>query len=496
MLSTQTLNHFQIADSPSPTYWHDDCSSADGWLENTTDVNGLLEYVQTGIDLLTDGNRLFSDNIPLISVNVHGPQFFKKLPYPMLLENDLELQVEISHIGSTDCIGSVGIALLDQNNSTILTLEGYDNSYYSDSCNSKVSAKTIDGYNMGSSSGKAGHWTAIERVWYDSTTGALVTDVGGRYRSFISSGRFDLEREVHYIGLYFYCGTTGTYESAVVNDILLTTTTSESTIDSWFYDFSTKTGFSLDETWSLDGWLSDWELASGAMGIYYDDDEYTADHYCYFSVEPNASIGWHGPAFVHTLSDTFTLNRMKSFALQLAVVNLLDEYIGQIQVLLMDSNQRPVVRAYVGDDQNDDRYGQYFAEYIQANGSSYRHGMTTAASLTNFSGSMIFRYDETIGVSTSVIGFGEQILCSLDAIEGQREITHILILVGRFADDTYMPCIVDDFSLKWNATEPATGTETTTTYTGLGMIEYLTIGLGVVSIVVIVIVILKKRNSG
>ncbi len=495
MLSSYSVNYSQTADSPTPTYWHDDCSSVDGWVENTTNIDGLLEYVQTGIDLLTDGNSLSSDNIPAYAVNEHGPQFFKKLPYPMMLKDDLELQVEFEHIGTPDRIGSVGVALLDQNNSTILTIEAYDNSYFDDSCNAQVTAIDSGGDTFGSYGSKSGAWMGTERGWFDSTIGSILADIDGRYRTVVPVEWTNSEKEVHYIGLFFYCGTTGTYESSIVNDILLTTSSSESNIATWFHDCSNTTGFDRNLTWPLDGWLSgldEWTLTEGGMSIY-DDDNYYPDDHCYFSGIPSATSGWHGPAFVHKLDNPFPLNRMKSFAVQLEVDNSFAEYAGKIQVLLIDSNLTPVVRAYIGDASDSIHEGQIFAEYMCPNGTSYRHGLITVDSFTEFDGSMIFRYDETIGVSASVTGYGESILYSPNVIEVQREITHILILTGRLADNIYMPSVIDDISLKWDLTEPEP-TQTTTGTPGMGIIEYLTISVGIGAILVIVVVIVKKRK--
>ncbi|MFW9794272.1 MAG: hypothetical protein ACFFEE_08220, partial [Candidatus Thorarchaeota archaeon] len=197
-------NNFQPSANTS-TYWHDDCSSVDGWTENTTNVDGLLEYVQTGIDLLTDGSSLYSDTIPAYSANVHGTQFFKKLPYPMTLENDLELQVDLEHIGTEDCVGSVGVALLDQDNSTIFVVHGYDNSDYSNSTNANVVFTDSDGDDWEQYASESGAWNGTVRVWYDSIDNSIRADINGHYTT-VTIYNIAPEREVHYICLFFYCG--------------------------------------------------------------------------------------------------------------------------------------------------------------------------------------------------------------------------------------------------------------------------------------------------
>ncbi|MFW9793093.1 MAG: hypothetical protein ACFFEE_02230, partial [Candidatus Thorarchaeota archaeon] len=286
------------------------------------------------------------------------------------------------------------------------------------------------------------------------------------------------------------CGYSVIYESAIVHDILLTSSPPESSIQSWFHGCSSTTGFDLNLTWPLDGWLSgadEWNLTDGDM-IVSEDDAYNPDDCCYFRGIPDATSGWHGPAFVHRLDSPFRLGRMKSFALQLSVDNSKSVYVGRSQVLLMDSNQKPVVRAYIDDSLDSIREGYIFAEYISPNGTSYRHGMTSINFFREFNGSMIFRYDETIGVSASITGYGEAVLFSPNATEVYREITHILILTGRLADYTYMPTSIDDISLKWylGGLEPTTTTNGTS---GLGMIEYLIIGVGVGVIAVLVIIV-------
>lgn len=473
----------------SSTYWHDDCSSAYGWTENITNLDGLLEYVQTGIDLLTDGSSLYSDTIPAYGANEHGPQFFKKLPYPMTLKNDLELQVDLEHIGTEDCIGSVGIALLDQDNSTIIVVHGYDNYYYSNSTNAYVAFTDSNGDDWEQYAGESGAWNGTVRVWYDSTIESIRADINGHY-STVTPYDIAPEREVHYIGLFFYCGYTGTYESIIVHDILLTSSPPESSIESWFYSCSSTTGFDLNLTWPLDGWLSgadEWTLTDGEM-LVHEDDAYHPDDYCYFSEIPNATSGWHGPAFVHKLDSPFYLGQVKSFALQLSVDNSESGYVGRSQFLLMDSNQKPVVRVYIDDSSDSTREGYLFAEYMCSNGTSYRHGMTTMKSFREFNGSMIFRYDKTIGVSVSITGYGEAVLFSPNATEVFREITHIFILTGRLADYTYLPTSIDDISLKWylGGLEP---TITTTGTSGLGMTEYLIISVGVGVVIVLVIIV-------
>ncbi|MGD9395196.1 MAG: hypothetical protein PVJ05_02090, partial [Candidatus Thorarchaeota archaeon] len=193
--------------------------------------------------------------------------------------------------------------------------------------------------------------------------------------------------------------------------------------------------------WPLD-WIHvpPWNITEG--------DVLSTGEYLYFTGIPDVP-DWNGPAYVHTLSQPFSLDKLSNFSVQLEVDNSQNGYNGKIHVFLMDSNLFPVVLAYVGDAWTGSSQGHIFAEYFTPDIDQYQHGMTTVSTFTGFDGTMMFSYNES-GVHASVTGYGEALLYSPNATEVQREIAHVLILTGK-KFSTYMPSRIYDINLEWKS---------------------------------------------
>jgi len=480
----------------SPTYWHDDCSSTEGWYENTTNVEAQIGYIQTGIALLSNGNGLYSDSIPADSAAYHGPQFFKRVANPMMLKDNLDLQVQIEHIGTSNRMGSIGVVLLDQYNNSFYKVGGVDG-WYSSTCNAWVAYREDGSQNIEYNT-KSGAWTGTLRVWYDSASDSIKGDADGLEFTLASSGSFDSEREVHFVGLVFYNEQSYTYESAIVNDILLTSSLSESSIHTWHHDCSNTSLFEQYLDWPMDWW---WETYTVSPGTMISDGSSFS-----FTDLSQASGDWYGPIFVYNLTDSFTLENFVDFTVDLEVDNTDTSDAGIISVYLCDVNYAPVIRVFCSDSWDWRSYGHNRAEYRFSNGSYVYHGNTDYLTWSSFDGSISIWSESNGDIHAEVPGFGSSLLLESEFVEQDREIQHIVIQAGRIAHYSWMPAKVRDIKYtidsSTTSTSTTTSTQTTTSTnetTGAqqweSLVFTLAIGSSFVIVIVVVAICFRQRSS-
>ena len=432
--------------------WHHDCSNTslfDQYLD--WPMNWWWEtYTVSGGTMFSDGASLSFSDITYASPDWYGPIFVHNITEPFTLDNFEEFTVELD-IDNTDTsdAGIMSVYLCDANYMPVIRVFCSDSWDWRSYGHNRAEYRFSNGSYVYHGNTDYITWTLLNdsiSIWSEPN-GDLYAEVPGFGSSLLLKSEFiEHDREIHHIVIQTGRLSSYSWMPSLVRDIKYTIDSSPVTnsLSTWHHDCSNTTGLIRNTTWPLDDWLSgvnEWTITDGDMLS-------SGDH-LYFTGIPSSSSGWHGPAFVHILENPLSLNHLENFVVQLDVDNSATAYAGKIQVLLMDSNQRPVVRAYIGDAWNGVSEGQIFAEYMQPDGTYYRHGMITVATFTEFNGLMSFNYSNTTGVSASVTGYGDTVLYSPNTTEAQREITHILILTGRLAGYTYMPSMIDDIYLQW-----------------------------------------------
>ncbi|MFW9786848.1 MAG: hypothetical protein ACFFE1_04190 [Candidatus Thorarchaeota archaeon] len=282
----------------------------------------------------------------------------------------------------------------------------------------------------------------------DTMTGFQVVQPDIGTFEFTVSEQADLERIVSYVTVAFYGYESWTYcEEVFLHSILLEWTgdsvVEEPITSAWHHDCSNTTDLTYNNTFPLP-WLNGvntWTITTGEM--------LSSGDYLYFENIPSASSGWHGPLWVHEFEEPFSVSQIHNFTVDLFVDNSLAAYGGKIQVILLGEEFRPVFRAYVGDAWDNVNEGHIFAEYMESDGTYHRHGLTDVGSFTSFDGVMQFTYDELLGVSAFVHGYGIESLFSPEGSELTRKVTHVMILTGRLSGLTYMPSQVHDIYVDW-----------------------------------------------
>jgi len=396
--------------------WHDDCSNTTGWYENTTNIENLINEVQTGISLLTDGESLYSDTIPSSTTESHGPQFFKKIPSPLSLKDGLDLQVEIEHIGTSGYMGSVGIVLLDEFNATVYKVGGVDG-WTGSECNGWVAYKEGDPQNIEYVT-KSGSWTGTVRVWYNATTDSVMGDVTGTEFTLAASGSFNSNREVHFVGIVFYNLGSQLYESHVVKDILLTTSeTVPPSISYWHHDCSNITAFDgvADDSWY------------GDPNVHIDGSIASQNGYIYADDYGTGSLSY-GPMRYHSFSSPFPLSTFENLSVEFEMDASSATLMGAAAVVLFDQNNDTIIAINVADSWSGYSVAAAYASYDFANGTR------VITPYTNPTWTATLPYNEMISVIRNVTGLYAQVprvgtffILASEHIENERSIASIAV---------------------------------------------------------------------
>lgn len=464
--------------------WHDDCSSTEGWIVNTTFVENLVSQVQPEVSLLTDGDGLYSDTIPGLSVSTHGVQFFERLDTPMTVSDDLNIKAEIQHIGTSGMYGTLGVILFDQFNNTVFKM-GSTDSWASSECTAWVAYKEGENQTTQYNTLSDG-WNGTVRMWYDRYNDSVKGYANGRIFTLASSGKFDSSREVHMVCIVFYAPQNYPYESDYVRDILVTSRTevSKDTFrDAWHHDCSNTSAFARNESWPMP-WLqgsNEWSITAGDLR--------SNGSVLSFGGIPSAS-GWHGPVFVHELEYPIALENLRNFTVKLAVDNTQAGDVGKVFVCLADSEGFAILKAYVGDAWSGSSKGHIFAEYEDVDLNAAQHGLIDVDDFTSFDGRMMFAYNLTTGLSCEVTGYGLTRLSKPTISELDREITHIVVMSARSSTITYMPCTIDDIYLEWQYGQSTDNPEDL----GIGYLVLVSTGLASIGVIIVIIVVLVRKR--
>jgi len=395
--------------------WHDDCSNTTGWVENNTYVENLIQEVQSGISLFSDGDGIYSDTIPSSTTDLHGPQFFKKLPSPMVLRDNLDLQVEISHVGPDDRMGAVGVVLLDEFNASIFKAGGGDGSYTS-TCTAWVAYK--EGVTQNTEYHTMyGEYNGTVRVWYDASTDSIKGDAAGMEVTLATSGSFSSDRSVHFISVVFYTKRDYTYESYIVKDILLTTSTTLIDASPWYHDCSNTTAFDgvADDTWY------------GNPDIHVDGSIASTDGYIYASDYGSGSVSY-GPMLYHNLTNPFNLTSFESLSSEFEFEDSTDSRMGAAAVVLFDQNNDTVITINVADSWSGYSVVSAFASYDFANGTRLVTPWTnpTWTAATPYR-EMISVIQNATGIYAFIPRVGNFEILPAGSIETDRNITSIAV---------------------------------------------------------------------
>lgn len=195
--------------------WHHDCSNTTNWVIDSNPPFTMLEHVQDGVDILSDGDAIYSDTIPSYPTDSHGIEYFYELPEPVAIERDLNLTVLLNHVGTADRMGGIMVGVFNETKYPIFWVEIQDG-WLSSTFVTLVRA--IDEYEVGDMSGS---WTGYLKVWYNSTSKNIQGQDALAQYTLLENGNYDPEMEVVYVGLVFLNKQSYIYESCRVLDITL-----------------------------------------------------------------------------------------------------------------------------------------------------------------------------------------------------------------------------------------------------------------------------------
>jgi hypothetical protein len=191
-----------------------DCSDTDGWVVETE--TPLVRPIVDGVTLHSDGDSLYSSDIPVGVTTYYGGLFYYELDHPLRLGELYSFEVSITHPGTDDRMGWSRISLVDDMGNESIYLAQSD-AWYETSTNSYAGFQTSDGvfYELGNS--RSGSWTDILMVTMESN-GDLH---GDGLELLVESGNYDPNRLITHIAAYFGNKEGYNYESDLINNIQL-----------------------------------------------------------------------------------------------------------------------------------------------------------------------------------------------------------------------------------------------------------------------------------
>lgn len=307
--------------------WHDDCSSADDWVEQSTWPNAM-NTIQTGIPLYSDGDALYSGDIPYLASSNHGPTFARSLGLGAKVSDNLDLSVTIEHPNPANRMGHVYVTIYDTNCEKLFGVSITD-VWYGGLSRSyaryfRTSAEgggyeyvTVDHYNA---------YTDTLHVWYES--GYIYGSTYGSTDILYEPGEFDEDRTVAFATITFGNKDTPVdydYQTNYVHNIELT---AELPIQTDFHD-----ACDSPSEWDAVHW---WQYAD--VKIQEDIDLLTSSGKLYSaSIPGDASHGNHGPQYLRGLGTAIKLGNDIDFSVDLEHPYVANR-MGHVMVTLHDTN--------------------------------------------------------------------------------------------------------------------------------------------------------------
>lgn len=288
-----------------PVKWRDDCSSADGWVAQSTWPQADVSSIQTGISLYSDGSGIYSGSIPSSSSSNHGPVYAKSIGAGMNLKDNLNFEVDLQHIYHSSKMGHVYVTLHDTNNERVFTIRCVDAWYAT-----RSDVGVMYWYTSAEGGGyeyeyveMSQSWSGVMRIYYDA--GYIMGSIFATLYTLCEPGEFDSDRTISHITVSYGNKKSYYYESKYVRDIEINAEVPLK--ESFEDDCSSSSGWSPQSWWQQ----ADVKIQTG-ISLNSDGSKLYSG-----SIPGDSSHGNHGPVFLKPLGTIMRLGDNLDFRVDL-----------------------------------------------------------------------------------------------------------------------------------------------------------------------------------
>lgn len=319
-------------------YW--DCQTTNGWVQEGTDTDfeSIYQLHDSGELHSTDG-YLYVDSISLGAGWKWGPLFVQKLPMTTSISNVLQFTADIEFAYSNYyAMGDLAVILYDEDKEAMSRFDLYD-SYYSTTTRRYLNYYKSPSEGGGSDewfeSTPSGSWRALYSLWYDQSTGSLmskVDDGSPQTHTHYTIGNFDPTRIVKYVA--FQVTSCRTYaENGQALRIHSMTLECAPYRNAWY-----------DGCDSTDGWIK-YGPGSGfasARELHDSGTLYSTDGYLYADgISTGSSWKW-GPLYVKEIPGGTTVKDIEMFEAQFVFYYRYGR-MGDVIISLFDEKKEQVI---------------------------------------------------------------------------------------------------------------------------------------------------------
>ncbi len=340
------------------TVFHDSCNDMNNFYRNLdfgygTSANGTF-VVPAGESYITLSNV---DS----GTSWHGPNYVHVLDRPFRLYQLTDFSVAGGIVqGSNQPLGKMYVALFDENMQIAMLVHwgdswsGDDKGYY---------YVYFYPQNGGSSNQHItdiqGSFEKTGKLWWDESSGgqgAIYSTIDGSGSGVPISECYNASRVIKYVVLLGYQYSTYPIVDMRIQDINVVADPNKRMAPPPFVDdCSDNDNFPLDNTFP---WYTP---TYGELSV--------GSGYLYPSAIPSSPTGWHGPNFVHVLSNPFELQDLSEFSVEGAIDHSTSG-MGRIMVALFDENMQIVLRVFWGDAWAYSSKGYFHVTYYPEGGSA------------------------------------------------------------------------------------------------------------------------------
>jgi len=461
-ISTTTSIHSQSTllstdDSNNLTIWADGCFSLVGWTEMHADSGFATEAAISG----TGGLQMDSDGfivpfIPDIDDSDSGPLFVKQFTTPFTLADIVDFRVIMGYTHNVGYAGCLRVILFDETLNQTVSVEIYNRETGPDD-NGRVRWTYYPLLDSPTWVWRSGYldqsWDVEVSSWYDDVmdTPCVQIDIGDYiwpYFRELTYLNFETDRSIHYIGIQWVRNPDMDYSGygLSLHDIRLIHRQSETFTRKWFHDCSNVSYFSQITEWDTTWWGERILTGDGVRSV---NDSLVFDNMS------SDNPGWHGPIFIHEITDPFPLSRLMRFSTSLEVTDELYDQDAKIELFLLGEDYSPILSIYCRQVHLSSSQVYYGIRYYFSNYDTADHYVTQGF-LPPFEGRLTAWMTGHLGVLGTIPYEGRMLFTELNDTELNREISFIGIIPSVHDFHPMIPVRVHDILLETASNIPLT----------------------------------------
>jgi hypothetical protein len=314
------------------TVFHESCSDMNDFHK---DLNFGYGTVTNGTIEVPDGQSFTTLTSIETGTGWHGPSYVYELDRPFRLYQlaDFSVLTGLTQ-GTAAAMGKTVIGLFDESKEPIMTIDWADSGNY------------VDGYLKASFFAQSG--TEYERyLWYGDTSmqtgvqlwwdnpsdgyGEIYVHSDVAPYDYLLGSCYNVSRVVEYVVIIGQGYGSNPLLDMRIHDIEVTANPN-SRAPPFIDDCNNNGYFPLDNSFPWG------PTTSGVLSV--------GSSYLYPSGIPNSPTGWHGPDFVHVLSNPFELQDLSEFSVEGELVQHSSFEMGKLQVALVDENMQVALMVY------------------------------------------------------------------------------------------------------------------------------------------------------